>query len=464
MIALLATQWDRIVERASRERLTIGASIFRIVAGFTVLYQYLINYHQRHYLYGPDAVWPYDKFLEKLTELRSFSLYALSPSPLLFEILFHLGILVAVLWVVGWRTRLMTVLNYLFLWSLHERNPTLWDGGDNIFQIVLVYAIFADLGRHFSFDADRLRAERQRGGARSQIVAMAHNAAILAFALQLSLMYAVAGLYKVQGEMWQSGTALYYVMRVDEFAWPGYSERIYQNLYLITALSYSTVAFQVGFPFLFFLNRYTRRLALLAGFSFHLGIALYMGLITFSAFMMSVELALITDDEYRTLGGWFIRLRDGVRDWLAARLRGVQQSPALAPFRLHLFYDGWCPLCRESVATLHRLDLLGLLAPLSFREPGIVARFGLDAARAEARIQAQTARGTTAEGIGAVTLVATRLPLLWPLVPALWLAERIGFGQPIYDWIAARRTIIPTGCTTHCERPDPAPQPRVATS
>ena len=54
--------------------------------------------------------------------------------------------------------------------------------------------------------------------------------------------------------MWQSGTALYYVLRTGEFGWPGYAELIYLNVPLMVALTYLTVAFQVSFPFLDFIK------------------------------------------------------------------------------------------------------------------------------------------------------------------------------------------------------------------
>ncbi|GEM_PF-231363 len=444
--------WQRWTETFGQERHLIGASFFRIGAGLTLLYQYLINYHQRHYLYGPNAVWPYDRFLEKLREAGSFSLYAFSNHPMVFEAIFHLGILVTALWVLGWRTRIMTPLTYIFLWSLHERNPTLWDGGDNVLQIVMVYAIFANLGAHFSLDAERRREmTHRRPNTWQQIAAMCHNGAMLAFALQLCIVYATAGLYKVQGEMWQSGTALYYVMRVDEFTWPGYSERVYLNVPLIVASSYATVAFQVSFPFLFFLNRWTRRLALLAAFGFHLGIALFMGLITFSAIMISIELALVSDDEYRSLGRWFRDLGVGIWRRFAVRVVGPSHKDLLEPFRVQVFYDNGCPFCQRTLVRLQKLDWLGLLEPIPFRQPGVVEHYGLDETRIEARIQARSINDSEpAEGIGAFRLIASRLPALWPMWPFLYISEHLGIGQRLYDWVAARRQTIPVQCTSSC--------------
>jgi hypothetical protein len=71
---------------------------------------------------------------------------------------------------------------------------------------------------------------------------------------------------------------------------------------LVLALSYATVAFQVSFPFLVFLNRYTRNFAIACGLLFHLGIGLVMGLITFALFLIAADLALVGDAEYRAIG------------------------------------------------------------------------------------------------------------------------------------------------------------------
>ncbi|MFT3767503.1 MAG: HTTM domain-containing protein [Minicystis sp.] len=322
MMNAIHARWQRLVDRASEPRFLIGASLFRIVSGLTILHLYLANYHQRHYLYGPLGVWPFARSLAE-AQGGSFSVYLWSRAPLYFEIVYHLGILCAVLFIIGWRTRLMTLLTYVFLWSMHQRNPALLDGGDNIIRIMLVYGIFAELGAHFSLDAERLRAERERGEAVPRIKMMMHGAAMLAIAIQICLVYGVAGLYKVQGEMWQNGTALYYITRVGEFAWPGHSEHIYHDVALVTGATYATVAFQLAFPFMFFLNRHTRRIALASAFLFHAGIAVVMGLVTFAAFAMSVELALISDTEYRAVTAWSRRLLRRGAAWIGRRSAGA---------------------------------------------------------------------------------------------------------------------------------------------
>lgn len=319
----LIASWSHFVEHCARERFSIGASVFRIIAGVGILYQYLVNYEQRRYLFGPNGVMPFDAFAGDVGE--GFSLYRFAHSTAGFELLFHLGLVVAILFVVGWRTRLMTALNYVFWVSLHRRFNLLWDGGDNVMQLVLVYALFADLGAHWSLDAARRRV-RSLDREWARLRAIAHNAAILAFAIQISLVYGVAGLTKVQGETWRNGTALYYALRAGEFTLPGYSDYIYGSSTLLLLLAYATVAFQVSFPFLLFLNRRTRTLVVVAGLAFHLGIAFFMGLVTFAIFLIAVDLTLIGDDEYRFVFALAEQIARRARRWSSRRARPEAQT------------------------------------------------------------------------------------------------------------------------------------------
>ncbi len=124
---------------------------------------------------------------------------------------------------------------------------------------------------------------------------------------------------------------------------------------------------------------------------------------------------------------------------------------------LYVFYDGECPLCLQTAQWLRRLDWQRRLVWVSFRAPGVVTRFGLDPARAEARLQVQ-ADGRTLEGIAAVEAIAARLPALWPLWPWLVLARWAGLGQRLYDWVARHRWRLGARqtCAGACICPDPS--------
>lgn len=297
-----------------------GLAAFRVVAGGTILYQYIINHAQRRFLYGPSGVYPFHDGARD-----AFPLLSLSRSLAWFEAVYHAGIVAAVLWLVGWRTRVVTPVCYVLWRSLDDRNPLLADGGDNLVALLMFYACFTDLGSRWSLDA----RSRPRGEPRTlfdKLAGMLHNAALLAMLAQVCVLYAVAGLTKVQGATWQDGTAIYYAFRTAEFAWPGFSEHVYANPFVVTALSYATVALQVAFPFCVTLNAQARRVVLTVAIGFHLGTAAFMGLVTFASFMIAADLLFVPEEDYKRIGRGLRRIRGRIKS-AYVRWREARSSP-----------------------------------------------------------------------------------------------------------------------------------------
>lgn len=305
----------------------------RIGLGVAALVYYLSNYSEREYLFGPYAVWPWSQFLTDVSDLNTFNLYALGRSEFLFELLYHLGMVVALLFMLGWHSRVLTIVHWAFMWSLYGRNPALLDGGDNLNYIVLIFMFVTNSGARWSLDARR-RARRQSADTLSEqhdtlfrkLTNLLHNAGVLAILLQACVMYFAAGLYKVQGEMWTNGTALYYIMRVPEFTLPGVSELIFTNKYLVYALTYGSMLLLAFFPLLV-LNRYTRIPATLAIMGFHFGTAVMMGLTGFALVAMSVDMMFIPD---RHLGAFVTKIRT-LASALRNRLRGEPPAAEIRP-------------------------------------------------------------------------------------------------------------------------------------
>ena len=426
----------RLATWLSQEHWLIGASLVRILLGCWAIYYYTLHYPVRHLLWGPTGLWPYERFME--TPHMFFNIWQLSLSPIAFETLYVLGIFVAVAYTIGYWSRMMGVLHWVMIWSLQERNSFIGDGGDNIMRIVLLLLILVNTGAYLSLDALRQnRRERRPHPLKETLrpaLAVAHNFGVLLILAQLSMMYISTGLYKVMGELWQNGTALYYILRVDEFSWPGVAEFLYRNPYLVVGGTYGTVFFELLFAPSILLNRWTRYLMIPAGLFFHLGIAAFMGLVTFGWSMLSYYPLLVTDKEYQSVAAW-----------LRERLK------------LTVFYDGWCQFCRRSIGWLGQFDLFSLVEFVSFRELGVVERYELDAQKAERRMQSIGRNRKISEGMDTMIQIALRSPLLWLLMPLL-LLSRLVAGQRAYDAIASRRfVLIPGGCEGHCllERRDP---------
>ncbi|MFF7385994.1 HTTM domain-containing protein [Streptomyces griseoluteus] len=264
---------------------------------------YVSQYQERNYLFGPDGVLPHDDFTAQLT---GFSLYALSPSPLYFQAVYHLGIAVALAVTLGIGGRPGLALHWALLWSVYQRQPGLLDGGDNLAYVVIPFLLLTRCYDRFALPtgvAGRL-AQRFPGRLRAVSVPF-HNLGVLMVATQICLVYVVSGLYKVMGEEWQDGTALFYIMRVAEFELPGWSHLVYENDVLVVLGTYGTVAFLVYFP-LGVLVPALRPWAAAASICFHLSIALFMGLTGFALTMIACDLVFLS----RALDRALLRIRN----------------------------------------------------------------------------------------------------------------------------------------------------------
>ncbi|RBL85689.1 HTTM domain-containing protein, partial [Streptomyces cavourensis] len=131
-----------------------------------------------------------------------------------------------------------------------------------------------------------------RGQLRSLLDVLAnlvHNAALVVIMIEVCLIYATAGWYKIQGSRWQDGTALYYPLKLDYFTpWPALSDVLASSGLVVMVLTYATVIVQVAFPFTLF-NRRLKNVLLVMMIGEHAGIALLLGLPFFSMAMIAAD-------------------------------------------------------------------------------------------------------------------------------------------------------------------------------
>ena len=290
---------ERLRGFLSVEHHLVGASLLRIGLGLVVLYQLLGHFAERGFLWGPRGVYPLWLFERDLPVGRAPSFLAVE-SELLFDVIYGISIAVAVLYALGWRTRWVGIWLYVLTWSLIKRNPLLRTGGDSIVLAMLPFLLLMNTSAYLSADS-RWRGigegDRPRAG---PFAALLHNVGLFGVMLQLCLIYLFAGVYKLLGEHWPQGTAVYYVLRAPEFTLPGLSELIYLNPVLVPTLTYATLAFELSFPLLVWSAR-TRPIAVGAAVVFHLSTAALMGLVVFAAQALVFQCVLVGDRDYRRI-------------------------------------------------------------------------------------------------------------------------------------------------------------------
>jgi hypothetical protein len=126
---------------------------------------------------------------------------------------------------------------------------------------------------------------------------MLHNFALIACLLQLSILYFESAFYKIQGHVWASGTALYYILRTNEFSLPGWSDLIWRSAALVTVGTYGTILFEITHPFLLWHPK-LKYIFFAGAFCLHSGIGVLMGIPWFSITMISAHAVLFDDAEY----------------------------------------------------------------------------------------------------------------------------------------------------------------------
>lgn len=293
--------------------------IYRVLAGCTILFQFLAAYPQRHYLFGPGGVYPQ----ELARETAHFGLLTGVDSAFVFELVYHGSILVTLLWTLGWLLPVTTLLVLIAWRSLIDRVPGLGDGGDNLTQLLLCYALLCNLG------GPTVRSWLQRAPQwLRDLRAIAHNTGLVAIWCQICVVYLIAGMSKIEGEAWRNGTALYYVLSTERFTIPEIARFVLDSPLLMTAFAYVTVFFQLAFPFAVALNRHARRVVLLLAVGFHVGIATVMGLTSFGLFMIAADLTFLSDGDAARLYATARRLPGALRRRLETLLRRFDARPS----------------------------------------------------------------------------------------------------------------------------------------
>ena len=356
-----------------------GTAALRIGYGTLWTLFLLREFGEREAAWGPGSAWTpaleraYEAQTPMFGWVRDWVTSVAGLGDAGFEAFYLLAIAAGLLFAFGWRTRISSLLFCFTVVALENRSPLLTDGGDNVLVLMAIFLCFTRCGLHWSLDARRRalpaqardraaaaepgRAEPGRAvpesrlaefrqelaAVREQAANLVHNGAVLVIAFQVCVIYATAGLTKVQGSMWQDGSAMGYVLRLHWFQpWPGLDSQALVHPLVLTLAGYVTVFVQVGFPFAVFSRRLKYpSLVVIAGM--HLSIAVLLGLPFFSLFMLVGDAVFLSD-----------------RVWVAVEQRvagpayaGGMNATATADSPT-LVFDGDCAFCSSSVRWAER--------------------------------------------------------------------------------------------------------------
>lgn len=113
---------------------------------------------------------------------------------------------------------------------------------------------------------------------------------LLACQVQICFVYFFSGLWKLAGDEWLSGTAMSYILNIEEYSHPWIMNHMADKKWLMYLATYSALTYQLLFPFLVWIKKIKRPL-LLIGVAFHLFIGLGMGIWDFALVMIASYMA-----------------------------------------------------------------------------------------------------------------------------------------------------------------------------
>lgn len=220
-------------------------------------------------------------------------------------------LILVVLVFLGVRTRWFAPLAWVIQIGFIQRNYAILFGADVIACLFLFYLGFTRCDEVWSLRAWWRNRKDRPGGAvaivqeglssKSDMVSSAFTRLLQ---IQVSIIYAYTGFEKLKGSSWWDGTALWTVLGNQQMV--VYDLSFLRNFpLLIAVMTFATIVMEIYWPAAMFHPK-SRRLWLMIGVSFHVGIGILMGLWPFSLVMMSTYLLFIPP---QTLAEWWTRIQ-----------------------------------------------------------------------------------------------------------------------------------------------------------
>ncbi|QGA83290.1 HTTM domain-containing protein [Halomicrobium sp. LC1Hm] len=188
---------------------TRALAALRIALGTILLLDVLLRARHLVAFYTDAGVLPTSTLRAVVGTPALLSVHALSGSVWLQICLFFAAGLAALALLVGYRTRLATLLSLALLLSLQIRNPFVLNGGDTLLRRLLFWSLFLPLGERLSVDATEVTETTPRRAV--------SGLATVGLLGQVVAVYAVNAVVKLRGDAWPSGRALALVFDLDHY-------------------------------------------------------------------------------------------------------------------------------------------------------------------------------------------------------------------------------------------------------
>ena len=239
-------------------------SLMRVGIGVIILIDLSVRAVDLTAFFTDDGMWPRHILTNFGWKKGYWSLYLLSGSYhwALFLLVVHF--IFAGCLLMGYKTRISTVIVWLLYISLHNRNLFVQQAGDDLLRLLLLWGIFLPWHTHYSIDARRkIHLQKQ------------HIAANLGYMMLLASVYFFAAILKTGKEWYAEGDAVYYALSLDQLKLPGAGDWLYHYPNLMKLITRMVLGLELLAALLIVIPSKNGRLR---GFSFLLLLMLHLGI------------------------------------------------------------------------------------------------------------------------------------------------------------------------------------------
>lgn len=283
----MSSFFTKVQELASIDLRSLA--LFRMALGLLVAVDAFRRGLDLNYFYTDAGVLPRAVAIDELGFSAFFwSLYYVNGQAWWAGGLLLLTLLCGFSLMLGYRTRLATVLTWVLVLSVQNRNPLVLGDGDTLVRLLLFWSIFLPLGAKWSLDQFHRPAKLQEESASTPQLMQVCSLASLALLLQVIYVYFFSALLKQSPDWIPDGSAL-----LVAFSHPFYATSLGQSLVaypeFLKGLTYLVYYSELILPWLVFLpffNGPIRTFVVVYFLGFHLlgvGLTLHVGLIIWAA-------------------------------------------------------------------------------------------------------------------------------------------------------------------------------------
>lgn len=299
----MQSAWDRFWFES---RAPHALALMRVLTGAMLLYNHVVWSTQLEAFLGSRAWIPAGTSQAMTGDGFVWSILWHFESPAALWVIHLLSLVVFIMFTVGWKTRAVSVLAWAVTITYCHRLQGVLFGFDQVLAMLAMYLMLSRCGDAYSMDvwlANRTSREAGQGrgadrgadgGADRAAPCVANNVATRLLQVHLCVIYLFGGLAKVRGETWWDGSAMWNAVANLEYqsfdmTFLGRAPWLLSMLALVV-LFWETFYCALVWP------RWSRPIVLILAFLVHAGIGLALGMLTFAAAMITLNVCFLDPD------------------------------------------------------------------------------------------------------------------------------------------------------------------------